>query len=507
MASDRKLKTELPVRTLPRWSVPDARRALVNHEIGQFGDSALLAEAMTADARIRSALGTRVQSVTGLPCRFETESDDPRAKEAAEIAEQKWREWIPEGDSEALHRWLLLMGFGLGQNLWDRSGRLWMPRLNVWHPTYLYWYWNVESKLGKWQLIVADGGAIEPANGDGQWVFPKQGQKRPWMNGLVRSLAYPWSARQYAFQDWARYSERHGMPILKAIIPAGANDELIDPFIDDLRNLGSEGLLPLRQGEAGNVFDLQLLEATANTHEAFPGLIEQANTDIALAVLGQNLTSEVQGGSLAAARVHGDVRQDLLEADAKLMASTWNESVFRPWARVNYGSDRFAPRLVYVVEPPADKEKEANTLNILGSALQMLQAARAPVDIRAVLERAEVPLLDEGEEEDLPLPNEEPGVEASDPVALSSVYRRSQGYLDRLTVAPLRAARRAVASDIDTVLAAIEKVPALPAGKPDAAAIEAELTRVLSAMDPARLASVIQAPRLRAHLYGRLELK
>jgi phage gp29-like protein len=69
-----------------------------------------------------------------------------------------------------------------------------------------------------------------------------------------------------------------------------------------LRNLGRDAALVLPRG-----LDLKLIESAANNFQTYEAQINVANTGITICLLGQNLTTEVSGGSYAAAQVHSQV--------------------------------------------------------------------------------------------------------------------------------------------------------------------------------------------------------
>jgi phage gp29-like protein len=56
-------------------------------------------------------------------------------------------------------------------------------------------------------------------------------------------------------------------------------------------------------------------------------LLESCKTEVAIAILGQNLTTEVKGGLYAAAESHMAVRQDIIYGDKKLVEDTFNELI------------------------------------------------------------------------------------------------------------------------------------------------------------------------------------
>lgn len=387
---------ELPIRSLPVWGLPDVAAALVAHEVGQFNLSALLSDALMQDPAIKAAVETRVRALSGLPFRFEPADRSRKALMIADQAKEQWDSWVAPEEAEVFRRWRLLMGVGIGQLLWDTSGKQWTPHFNLWNPTNLYWYWDWTKNFGRWQLITASG-VIEPIGGDGQWVFAKAVEKRPQMEGLVRTLSVRFVGRNYALQGWGRYNEVHGLPIMKAIMPAEGDENHIKQYKGQFANLGSQQVFALRQGVEGNKFDLELEEAMANTFETFQKFLADQRTELTIAILGQNLTTEVKGGSRAAAQVHNKVRLDLTESDARAEQRLFHRQILLPWTTLNFGDPRLAPRLIYDVSPPEDLKSKADRISVIFTGIAAL-AKNGPsvlgmVDMPKLLADNGIPLV------------------------------------------------------------------------------------------------------------------
>ena len=380
----RRAYREPPVATFTHWSVPRVRGALLLLEQGDFYEAALLADQMLRDDRIAAVLDTRVNGVLGLPVTLDPA--DGGEKVAAEVERIYWR-IFPEDVTRELLRYGLLLGAVPVELVW-RTGDRWVPEVRVWHPQFLAWRTDLEA----FQVQTADG-PLMITPGDGKWaLFAHGGARRPWMGALVRRLAIPWLIRQYAWRDWARWSEKHGLPTIKARVPAEASDEDRERFFDSLASLASEGLVELPQDAQGNGFDVELLEAAARDWEGFKDLIEKTDAAISVAVLGQNLTTEVKGGSYAAAKVHEQVRQDYLEADTEVLSTFQREQVLVWFAEFNYGDRELAPWPRFDTEPPADRLGRAQALGQLANAIQVFTEAGVPVDVAALAEEFELPL-------------------------------------------------------------------------------------------------------------------
>ena len=258
-----------------------------------------------------------------------------------------------------------MQAFGIAQNLWDLTGKYAIPTPQVWHPRYTYYHW-----LYRCYVAITQDGQEPVTPGDGHWVLhAPHGAYRGWMRGVVWSVGPWWLARQYALRDWARYSERHGMPMILALTPAAASPGEISQFRSAMSNIGQETLVQLPQGvEPQYGYMLKLLEATDQGWQGFHQLIEQCNTEITLAIMGQNLTTEVKEGSFAAARVHADVRQTLLEADARALERTVREQIAQPFAALNWGRPEIAPVTHWNLDPYEDSHTMAQTFQAFATA-------------------------------------------------------------------------------------------------------------------------------------------
>jgi phage gp29-like protein len=365
---------DIPLQTFSVWdSVQLVQAALTDLENGLFLNASILCDAMGRDDRITATLSARINGLLALPLDFTPGIDNAKGKKVAEDLKACWGQIFPEGELSQLLKWGRLAGAAPGELTWSNvkapgegSGKRWLPKLKVWHPQFLSWRWDWRD----FSINTATEGIQRVETGRGRWtLYTPSGRYPAWQSALVRGLAIPFLIRWWAYRDWARYSEKHGLPIFKAMVPKNADRDIKERFFNSLAALGNENTVKLEQGskEEGQ-FDIGLLEPTANTWEAFKGLIEQCDSSIAILLLGQNLTTEVKGGSLASAKVHERVRGDFLAADAGSLATFIREEVLKPWAAFNYGDPELAPTPKWAIDPPEDTQKTAATALAAGQA-------------------------------------------------------------------------------------------------------------------------------------------
>lgn len=487
---DQKNFRDLPVRTFTDWSVSNVKAALSELEFGSFARAAMLADAMTRDDRVSAVLDTRVKGVLGLPLTFEPGAGRQKASVVKEI-EAGWWDMFPEDAVSDLLHWGLLLGVAVAEIEWELGDR-WIPRPKVWHPQFLHYRWDERR-----YYVHTQDGPVAVTPGDGKWVlFTPGGDRRPWMGGLVRRLAIPWLIRNFALRDWARYSEVHGMPIRKAKVPANAKQEDKDIFLAQVEDLGNESVVLTPEGEKdGSGFDLLLEEAKGDSWEGFERLMGKTETAIAVAVLGQNLTTEVQGGSYAAANVHDRVRLDYLEADTEGLSTTLRAQALGWWAEFNFGSRALAPWPRFETAPPPEDGKLYQYHFQYG--IVTVNEARSRIGLPPLPDgdRIPEPIAQPGET-DTPAPAERLTLASGDRLAQAKGFVRGQLYADALGDQGREQGAGILASDMASVLSVIQAAT-------DYDSLREGLIKLYGKMDPAELAGLMEKALVLADLAGR----
>ena len=462
------------------WAPADLGTAWRLAQGGNLSLAAELAEATLADDRVQAALGTRVRGLLGLPLAFEP-ANNREGRTITRALEADFWAFAPEESLYQLVAWGLLLGVGLARLDWQdgESGRV-LPVLEVWHPRNL----RYDPQRGVWQVQTREGGMVEPRPG-AWWLYTPYGARRPWSQGLWRALAVPWLVKQDAVRYWARDNEVGALRVGQASGPTTA--EAREQLARDLADLGSSTGIALPEG-----YSLQILSPSGDVWQSKQAAIEWANTALTTAILGQNLTTEVRGGSFAAARVHDAVRRDLLEADAEGLSTSMREQVLAYWAEFNYGDARLAPWPRWNTDLPEDTAQAAATLSKLAQAVAALAQAGAPVDVPALLERYDVPL--QAPQAGLVR------LASGDQVRTSSGFVQGQLYADRLADNAREAGARSMRPILARVLEAIDQAEGYDA-------LRARLLELFPSLNPDDLATLMENALILADLAGRYAVR
>lgn len=407
---------DLPISTYSGWDrAQQIEGMIVQHDMGMLRSSAIFCDSLTRDDRINGVLETRTGSLlaTKLECRAANES--AAARKLADVvggdeeagAPGMWESIFPLSVVSGLIHWGNLCGIGIAEIIWDTKGKSaegkprYNPRLKLWHPQFLYWDWQKFC----WMLIAQEGVIALPninenVHSDGKWViYTPHGYQYGWLRGLLRPLAYKYMMRGWNYRDWARYNERHGQPIIGVITPPDADEKVKQDLMDSVVGGGSDAVIALPQDstEGGQKYDIKLIEAVSRSFDSFKLFKGELDTDIAVTVLGQNLTTEVKGGSRAAAEIQNQVRIDKRRQDGAI-ARVFRDQVL--WWDAGFNSDdpELAPIPAYQVEPPADETEEGNAMKALGDGAAALDAADPGlVNVREIYEVRGIPVFTEEE--------------------------------------------------------------------------------------------------------------
>lgn len=539
--------SELPIAVRHSWDgYPLVDQALERLEQGQFLEASLLADAVFTDDRVAGCLATRINGLFGLPLEIRYPgqakarasskpvgenaptqgvgggADDAQVLELkqhiADTARSNWEKMLPSAAAREQMRWGLLLNAGLGELVWDwgSDGLLW-PTLKTWNTQFLWWRWDTRS-----YWLTHQDGASEIHAGDGRWVvLSPYGHNHGWLYGLIRSLAKLWLDRVFAWRDWARASEKYSLGITKGKVPMNASEPDKERFAGAMTNLPNESFVMLPQGENAQAsFDVEMMQTdSAVNWQSFKERFAQLDTSIAILILGQNLSTEVQGGSRAAAEVHDNVRADFLKADDQIWSTTIRTQILTPWVNFNWGDliagmgrqiSDFVPEVTHKVEPSEDLEVKSRVLLNVSQAVVGLSGTEA--DIHAVLEDHGIPVVNSKGAGGSPGPgadvNERPPrpVPADNEVASVQARRRvgsKPGQIKGRIVADemVEAARAAAAQAMETRKAALLHICRTADGWDEMRRQIKELYRDLK---PSQLREILEKSYMAAQLLGRL---
>jgi phage gp29-like protein len=343
----------------------------------------LFEEMEEKDAHLASLLQTRKMAVLSLDYEVLPYGKSPEDERIAGFVRETI-EALPEVEGALLDLLDAIgKGFALSEILWEVAGgqaRIvelrWIPQKRV---TFIT---DLKPRLltpeAPWQ-------GVEPP----PWKviyhrFKARSGHAP-RAGVLRVVAWMYLLKNYALKDWAAFNEVFGMPLRLGKYDPTASAADREALIRAIRSLGSDAAGVISKStEIEFVEAASRLSGNANPYQV---LAEFCNREMSKAILGQTLTTDTAGatGTYSAARVHAQVRRDLVEADAQTLAVTLREQLIRPLVGFNFGWDRPCPWFRF-------KMAEEEDLKTLSEVYRNLKEIGVPLRGDQVAARFGVPL-------------------------------------------------------------------------------------------------------------------
>lgn len=392
------------------------------------------------DAHVYAEMSKRKRAILTVPWSIEPPRNASAAEKSLAAEVEEMARDIPNIEDVLLD---MMDGVGHGfaclEIEWAKAGRDWLPKA-IEHRPQAWFRLDTETRTQlRLRDLSADGAPLQPFG----WIAHVHRAKSGYIAraGLHRILAWPYLYKNYSVRDLAEFLEIYGLPLRLGKYPPGASDKEKSTLLAAVVNIGhnAAGIIP--EGMA-----IEIMEAAKGSHEPFQAMMQWAESSQSKAILGGTLTSQADGKSStnALGNVHNEVRHDLLEADARQLAATLNDSLIHYLVALNKGGVadlRRMPRWVF-------DTSETEDIAIYADAIPKLVQVGMPIPASWVRERLGIPEATDGEAvlsapaQNPPPPGEgrvrEPGQEDPTPATMTAALNAA---LSSLLAAP-RVARQ-----------------------------------------------------------------
>ncbi|MBF0094382.1 MAG: DUF935 family protein [Alphaproteobacteria bacterium] len=244
----------------------------------------------------------------------------------------------------------LLKGFAVGEVIWDmRDGR--MVPVNILPRDQRRFVFTEEDGL---RLLTMQNPLLGEKLPERKFIVHRFGSNKgdPYGLGLGQKLFWPVYFKRQSIVFWLMLNEKYGSPTVKGTYPTGMLDEEQQKLLETIGNIGQKGALIVPEGTV-----VELLESarssTVNSHELLCRFMDE---QISVAVLGETLTTNIQGGgSRAASQTHNDVREEGADFDADMLCETLNDTLIRWIVEANFPG--VTPPTVWRPRPRREEEE------------------------------------------------------------------------------------------------------------------------------------------------------
>lgn len=341
------------------------------------------------DGHLLAEMGKRRRALTTVPWAVVP----PRNPTAAEKAEAAWLDEVMRDlpDFEDL-LFDILDAIGKGfSNIeinWERYGNEWLPQAF----SYREASWFQLDPDTRTELRLRDGSMGGQSLNPFGWITHIHKAKSGYIarGGLYRVLAWPYMFKQYSVRDMAEFLEIYGQPMRVGTYHSGATEDEKRVLMRAVMNIGhsAAGIIP--EG-----MKIEFEEAAKGGHDPFDWMVNWSEKTMSKAILGGTLTSQADGKSStnALGNVHNEVRHDLLQSDARQVASTLRQYLLYPLLALNKPGQRDLrrmPQFVFDVMDPAD-------FGVYSEAIPKLVGSGLAIPASWAYEKLSIPMPQEGE--------------------------------------------------------------------------------------------------------------
>ncbi len=182
---------------------------------------------------------------------------------------------------------------------------------------------------------------------------------KPYGQPIYAPLFWLIEFKNASLEFWIELLERFGTPWV-----IGKTEGNKDDLADEIYNmLGGDGAVLDTEDS------IELKTISSSDKANFKEIIEYIDDQIRQLILGGNLTSNVKGGSQAAATVHNEIREDLAKADENIVNKTIKETI-KNFKELNHIDTEITGRLKDIDDPNTEMATRDKTITEMGFELE-----------------------------------------------------------------------------------------------------------------------------------------
>jgi len=347
----------------------------------------LFEEMEEKDLHLASILGVRKRAVTGMAVTV----DPPNNANALELKATdlvKDHLYNMPGLPDKLFDMLdaIGKGYSVTEIIWEIGKQEAIIKDLRWREPK--WFRFDQDTMSELLLIDSDYGRGKPLT---PYKYIKHTHKAksgiPVRGGILRACAWMFLFKNYDLKDWITFAEIYAQPLRVGKYPHGASESEKDVLFQAIANMGTDAAAIVPESML-----IEFVEAGGKREstDLYERLARFCNEQMSKGVLGQTSSVDAMSGGGGQARLHGDVRHDLIISDARQLNGTLTRDIARPIVDLNIGSmDRY-PTIRIVIE---DQEN----LSHLVKSVVKLHEMGLPISSNWLYKKFNIPIPNAGE--------------------------------------------------------------------------------------------------------------
>ncbi|MEI7177537.1 DUF935 domain-containing protein [Pectobacterium carotovorum] len=230
----------------------------------------------------------------------------------------------------------VLYGYQPCEVMWQRSGTSWHVGDIIGKPADWFQF-DTDNRL---RFRARDSGFEGEAIPDYKFLVPRQDATydNPYGFPDLSMCFWPVTFKKGGMKFWVRFAEKYGSPWVIGKHPRGTPQGEIDNLLDSLESMIEDAVAAIPDDSS---VDIKEAAGKADSSEIYQNLIAVSRGEIAIALLGQNQTTEATANK-ASAQAGLEVTDDIRDGDSDIVTSAINQLI-RWVVDLNFGSHVAAP--------------------------------------------------------------------------------------------------------------------------------------------------------------------
>lgn len=211
----------------------------------------------------------------------------------------------------------------------------------------------------------------------------------PTRNGLLRTLCYFYLFKNFDIKSWIIYLERFGHPLRVGKYGTGATDEDKRVLKNALVSLATDSAAIMSKDTE---IEFVRLEAAKEGASMFLNFIKElVDSYYSKVVLGHSSANDSTPGKLGNENTASELRQDLLESDAKSIEELITTQLLAAIVEFQFGTQYDVPSFKLLYEAEEDLKELASTVK------ELSDAGLKSIPLKWMHEKFNIPMPAEGE--------------------------------------------------------------------------------------------------------------
>lgn len=218
-------------------------------------------------------------------------------------------------------------------------------------PIEIYWEYKANSIIPK--KLVAKPQELFYINSNGELMYRasgslkgqklperkfldirnKSGHSNPYGIALLSKCYWSIKFKNGGIRFWVNFMEKYGMPLLIGKYSRGSTRTEAVRLAEELANMTEDSVIV-----TPNDIDIEMEEPHRySSVRLYSEMIKLSNSEVSKAILSQTLTTEISGGSKAAAETHYKIREELVKSDMRIVSEAVN-TLISYFLELNHGN-------------------------------------------------------------------------------------------------------------------------------------------------------------------------